>query len=61
MASNDEEGMMSAELIEETQLLQAPREDDWKPPRGFVWIELAIFADVFSMNWTVRSQLLHPP
>ncbi|KAK4894104.1 hypothetical protein LTR27_007689 [Elasticomyces elasticus] len=28
-------------------LLKAPDEDAWKPPRGFIWIELAIFANVF--------------
>lgn len=33
---------------EESQpLLQPPEEDNWRPPRGFAWIELAIFANVF--------------
>lgn len=32
---------------ENTPLLREPEEESWKPPRGFVWIELAIFANVF--------------
>jgi hypothetical protein len=28
-------------------LLQPPEEENWKPPRGFFWIELTIFANVF--------------
>ncbi|KAK5738722.1 hypothetical protein LTR17_005855 [Elasticomyces elasticus] len=28
-------------------LLKAPDEDAWKPPRSFIWVELAIFANVF--------------
>lgn len=32
---------------ERTPLLKAPDEVDWKPPRAFIWIELAIFANVF--------------
>ncbi|KAF2639382.1 MFS general substrate transporter [Massarina eburnea CBS 473.64] len=33
---------------EETPLLlKAPQEDNWKPPRGFFWIEIAIFVNVF--------------
>ncbi|KAK4959336.1 hypothetical protein LTR10_004140 [Elasticomyces elasticus] len=32
---------------ERVQLIKAPDEDAWKPPRGFIWIELAIFANVF--------------
>lgn len=32
---------------ENTPLLKAPEEANWKPPRGFFWIELAIFANVF--------------
>ena len=32
---------------EDTPLLKAPEEQDWRPPRGFFWIELAIFSNVF--------------
>ncbi|KAJ4983119.1 major facilitator superfamily transporter [Stagonosporopsis vannaccii] len=32
---------------EDTPLLKEPNEDSWTPPRGFIWIELAIFANVF--------------
>ncbi|KAI1047228.1 hypothetical protein LB505_011085 [Fusarium chuoi] len=32
---------------EDQPLLQAPDEDSWKPPRGFVWIQLAIMSNVF--------------
>ena len=32
---------------EETPLLKAPEEGSWKPPKGFIWIEIAIFANVF--------------
>lgn len=32
---------------EDSPLLKAPEEQSWKPPRGFFWIELAIFANVF--------------
>jgi hypothetical protein len=32
---------------EDTPLLKAPDEVEWTPPRAFVWIELAIFANVF--------------
>lgn len=28
-------------------MLKAPDEDNWTPPRAFIWIELAIFAKVF--------------
>ncbi|KAK7183890.1 hypothetical protein DPSP01_010708 [Paraphaeosphaeria sporulosa] len=28
-------------------LLRPPEEENWKPPRGFFWVELAIFANVF--------------
>lgn len=31
---------------EDQPLLEAP-EDDWTPPRGFLWVEIAIFANVF--------------
>ncbi|KAI1019869.1 hypothetical protein LB504_009613 [Fusarium proliferatum] len=32
---------------EDQPLLQAPDEDSWKPPRRFVWIQLAIMSNVF--------------
>ncbi|KAJ4254312.1 hypothetical protein NW762_009903 [Fusarium torreyae] len=32
---------------EDQPLLRAPDEDTWKPPRGFVWIQLAIMSNVF--------------
>ncbi|KLO84297.1 multidrug resistance protein fnx1 [Fusarium fujikuroi] len=32
---------------EDQPLLQAPDEDSWKPPHGFVWIQLAIMSNVF--------------
>lgn len=32
---------------EDTPLLKAPEEENWIPPRAFIWIELAIFANVF--------------
>lgn len=36
------------EPTENTPLvLKAPEEDNWTSPRGFFWIELAIFANVF--------------
>lgn len=44
--SNDEEHNNS-EPGENTPLLKAPDEENWTPPRAFLWIELAIFANVF--------------
>ncbi|KAF2708492.1 vacuolar basic amino acid transporter 2 [Pleomassaria siparia CBS 279.74] len=32
---------------EDTPLLKPPSEGNWTPPRGFFWIEFAIFANVF--------------
>ncbi|KPM37905.1 putative transporter [Neonectria ditissima] len=32
---------------EDQPLLRAPDEASWKPPRGFVWIQLAIMSNVF--------------
>ena len=32
---------------EDQPLLKAPDEQNWTHPRGFIWIELAIFANVF--------------
>ncbi|KAF7190628.1 putative transporter [Pseudocercospora fuligena] len=34
-------------VTEDTPLLKPPEEESWKPPRSFVWIEIAIFANVF--------------
>lgn len=44
--SNDEEHNDSSPR-ENTPLLSAPSEENWTPPRAFLWIELAIFANVF--------------
>ncbi|KAF1847816.1 MFS general substrate transporter [Cucurbitaria berberidis CBS 394.84] len=44
--SNDEEHS-DPEPREDTPLLKAPDEENWTPPRAFLWIELAIFANVF--------------
>lgn len=34
------DGEIAVELAEDGSLLQPPKdEDDWKPPRGFLWIE----------------------
>ena len=47
-APNDRENGIVEDAGEETPLLlKAPEEDNWKPPRGFFWIEFAIFANVF--------------
>ncbi|RMJ13571.1 hypothetical protein CDV36_006765 [Fusarium kuroshium] len=35
------------EAREDQPLLRAPDEDSWKPPRGFIWIQLAIMSNVF--------------
>ncbi|KAF2727084.1 MFS general substrate transporter [Polyplosphaeria fusca] len=44
----DHESQAPDRLTEESPLLlKAPDEDNWKPPRGFLWIEFAIFANVF--------------
>ena len=37
----------NAAATEHTPLLKEPEEEEWKPPRGFVWIEVALFANVF--------------
>ncbi|RGP67196.1 hypothetical protein FLONG3_8591 [Fusarium longipes] len=42
--NNDED---STHHREDEPLLHAPNEDTWKPPRGFVWIQLAIMSNVF--------------
>ena len=46
MASEDVESA-DREATEDTPLLKVPDEETWKPPRGFVWIEIALFANVF--------------
>ncbi|KAL2827230.1 major facilitator superfamily domain-containing protein [Aspergillus cavernicola] len=43
---NDSENPPSPENHEEQPLLAADP-DSWKPPKGFIWIEVAIFANVF--------------
>ncbi|KAK4164316.1 putative vacuolar basic amino acid transporter [Cladorrhinum sp. PSN259] len=40
-----EDGVQHAR--EDQPLLRAPDEEDWKPPRGFVWIQVAIMSNVF--------------
>ncbi|RSL96599.1 hypothetical protein CEP52_011366 [Fusarium oligoseptatum] len=35
------------EAREDQPLLRAPDEDSWNPPRGFIWIQLAIMSNVF--------------
>ena len=45
MTTDDEN--TDVEQTEQTPLLKAPDEEDWKPPRYFLWIEIAIFANVF--------------
>ncbi|KAF4943681.1 hypothetical protein F66182_18722 [Fusarium sp. NRRL 66182] len=35
------------QLSESQPLLQQVEETSWKPPNGFVWIQVAIFANVF--------------
>lgn len=42
-ARNDD----TLEAREDQPLLKAPDEENWTPPNGFFWIELAIFANVF--------------
>lgn len=45
--TSEEESDTHAAVTEQTPLLKAPDEQDWKPPRGFFWIELALFSNVF--------------
>jgi len=40
---------------EDQPLLRAPEEQSWKPPRGFLWIQVAIMSNVF------LCKLAHPP
>ncbi|KAH6956979.1 multidrug resistance protein fnx1 [Fusarium avenaceum] len=35
------------EIREDQPLLHAPDEETWKPPRGFIWIQMAIMSNVF--------------
>jgi MFS family permease len=44
---DEETGDQAPSPEETTPLLKAPEEANWTPPRGFFWIELAIFANVF--------------
>lgn len=44
-AVDEESAHISAD--EQTPLLKAPDEANWSPPRGFIWIEIAIFVNVF--------------
>ncbi|KAH7396438.1 major facilitator superfamily domain-containing protein [Pyrenochaeta sp. MPI-SDFR-AT-0127] len=43
----DEENNHVSPPGENTPLLESPDDENWAPPRGFLWIELAIFANVF--------------
>jgi MFS family permease len=45
--TSDEDPDIDTVVTEQTPLLKAPDEQSWKPPRGFVWIEIALFANVF--------------
>jgi MFS family permease len=46
LPQDDEENNV-ATTNEHTPLLKPPEEENWTPPRGFAWIEFAIFANVF--------------
>lgn len=45
--TSEEDPETQTAATEQTPLLKAPDEQDWKPPRGFVWIEIALFSNVF--------------
>ena len=45
--TTEEETNEETAPTEQTPLLKAPEEEDWKPPKGFFWIELSVFANVF--------------
>lgn len=45
--TSDEDPEERLQPTEETPLLKDPDEEDWRPPRGFLWVEIAIFANVF--------------
>ena len=45
--TSDEDPDTNTAATEQTPLLKAPDEQSWKPPRGFVLIEIALFANVF--------------
>jgi hypothetical protein len=42
-----EDGEEGLNIRDDQPLLQAPAEDSWKPPRGFLWIQVAIMSNVF--------------
>lgn len=44
---DEETGAHAPSPGETTPLLKPPEEANWTPPRGFFWIEFAIFANVF--------------
>ena len=45
--TSEEDPDATTAATEQTPLLKAPENQDWKAPRGFVWIELALFSNVF--------------
>ncbi|KAL2831269.1 major facilitator superfamily domain-containing protein [Aspergillus pseudoustus] len=47
ITANPNDAENPQEVAREEQPLLAQDPDNWKPPRGFVWIEVAIFANVF--------------
>ncbi|KAK4450190.1 putative vacuolar basic amino acid transporter [Podospora aff. communis PSN243] len=48
MTSSVEDGDGGSVTAREDQpLLRAPEEQSWKPPRGFLWIQVAIMSNVF--------------
>ncbi len=47
-SSDPENGVLPAAAREDQPLLAAaPSEDAWTPPRGFLWIQVAIMSNVF--------------
>ncbi|KAH8908484.1 MFS general substrate transporter [Coniochaeta sp. PMI_546] len=49
LVDDDEEQQISRahEPREDQPLLQAPEAESWTPPRGFIWIQVAIMSNVF--------------
>lgn len=49
MTGSLEDGDLGPHTPEDEPLLrlEAPAEDSWKPPRGFLWIQVAIMSNVF--------------
>ncbi|KAL2814459.1 major facilitator superfamily domain-containing protein [Aspergillus granulosus] len=47
ITSNPNDAENPREAASEEQPLLSPDPSDWKPPKGFLWIEVAIFANVF--------------